>query len=83
MTTGQRFEINNLDVTHSAGMTFIGALDAQIQELTDNLDKLKLLRAATARTFGVDRPDGSSYVEKLTAGANRTQFEIEKKAGAV
>jgi hypothetical protein len=83
MSSNQKFEINNLDVTHSAAVTFIGALDAQIQELKDNLDRLHILRAGAARTFGIDRPDSGTFVEKLTAGANRTQFEGEKKAGAV
>jgi ATP-dependent 26S proteasome regulatory subunit len=83
MSNNQKFEIHGLDVTQAAGMTFVGALDAQIQELKDNLERLHMLRAAVARTFGVDRPDGGSFVEKLTAGANRTQFEGEKKAGAV
>lgn len=83
MSSEQRFEINRVDTTHAATVTYVGVIDAQIQELTDKLDLLQKLRGAVARTFGIDRPDGGSFVEKLTAGATRAQFEGEKKAGTV
>jgi len=77
------FEIKGVQNLASHASEFCVDLDAMIVHLESQVELLKLLRGATARTFGIDRPKGGTFVQNLTAGANRSQLESEQKAGAV
>lgn len=74
----QKLEINLLGTTEHSAKSFVGDLDRQIAELEENLHLLKTARGAVARTFGLDRRDGS-YVEKLVDGAKRAETEVDEE----
>lgn len=82
-TRDTAFEIKGISDLLVHGSEFCVDLDAMIIHLEQQVELLKLLRGATARTFGIDRPKEGSFVQKLTTGANRSQLEGEQKAGAV
>lgn len=82
-TKDTTFDINGVSGLKTHASEFCVDLDAMIVHLESQVELLKLLRGATARTFGIDRPKDGSFVQKLTAGANRSQLESEQKAGAV
>jgi len=74
----QKFELKLLDSTVAGVKEHIETvLDPQIAEMEENLHLLKLARGTLARTFGLDRRDGS-YVEQLVDGAKRAETEIDE-----
>ena len=72
----QKLEIKLLPATTASAEAFIADLDKQIAELEEALYIAKTARGAVARTFGLDRRDGT-FVEKLGDGAKRAETEID------
>jgi hypothetical protein len=76
----QKFEFKLLDATVAGVKQHIETvLDPQIAEAEENLSLLKLARGTLARTFGLDRRDGS-YIEQLVDGAKRSETELDEEA---
>lgn len=75
----QKLEISLVSATESSAKTFVADLDRQIAELEENLHLLKTARGAVARTFGLDRREGS-FIEKLVDSAKRSETEIDEES---
>lgn len=75
----QKLEISLVSATETSAKTFVADLDLQIAELEENLHLLKTARGAVARTFGLDRRDGT-FVQQLVDGAKRAETEISEEA---
>ena len=73
----QKLEITLIPSTENSAKAFVADLDLQIAELEENLYLLKTARGAVARTFGMDRRDGS-FVENLVDSATRASTEIDE-----
>jgi hypothetical protein len=72
-----RFEITRTPQTEAAATAFLTELDAQIDELTANLELLQAVRRATASAFGVDRREGVGTFGEITDAARRAEYEGE------
>jgi hypothetical protein len=76
----QKLEINLMPATADSAKSFLGNLDRQIAELDNALTLAKTLRGAVARTFGIDRRDGATPMQRIIDGANRSLTEVEHDA---
>jgi hypothetical protein len=75
-----KLEIKLMPTTAEAGQRFIRALDAQIEELELALIQTKELRTHAARTFGVDRREGGTQMQRLLDASSRALTEVEARA---
>lgn len=75
----QKLEISLVSATESSAKTFVADIDRQIAELEENLHLLKTARGTVARTFGLDRREGT-FIEKLVDGAKRSETEIDEES---
>ena len=76
----QKLEIILMPATADSAKSFVADLDRQIAELDHALSLAKALRGSVARTFGIDRREGGTQMQRMLDNANRSMTEIDSEA---